>query len=267
MNESSFVEQTTKVLRTLPFVKTPVVFDDVDSTNAEAKKLAEGDLQEGTVIVARIQHEGRGRFDRNWESPEGGVYLSLILQPKAPLEKISLLSLLTALTVTKTIHTYGVHATIKWPNDVRIKDRKIAGILLESIGNNQKIDYVITGVGINLTTDLTKFSTAIQAKSTSLLNELHQTVNYHGFLKTFFKIFDELYQVFQTQHYDEIINQWKALTDTLGKNVRVVTSTETLEGTAVDIDSSGFLLLKTTEGETKKILSGDCLYFDESHHA
>jgi BirA family biotin operon repressor/biotin-[acetyl-CoA-carboxylase] ligase len=267
MTESSFVEKTTKFLNTLTFVKKPVVFDDIDSTNAEAKKIAKTNPQEGTVVITRIQQQGRGRFDRNWESPEGGVYLSIILQPNAAPEKIPLISLLGALAVTKTINSYGVQATIKWPNDVRIKGKKIAGILLESQGDSQKINYVIIGVGINLATNLKKFSETIRARSTSLLNEVSHPIDYQEFLTSFFVIFQQYYQVFQEKRYDEIINEWKTYTDTLGKNVQVKTMKETLEGTAMDIDPSGFLLLRTAKGEIKKILSGDCLYFDEKHLA
>jgi len=268
MKKSIYVKTTEAFLKKLDidFVKKPFVFDDLDSTNTTAKELAKAGSEEGTIVVARTQNHGRGRFERIWESPEGGVYLSLILRPSVSLEKTPLLSFIAALAVTKSIHVYGLHAAIKWPNDVRVNGRKIAGILLESEGDGQMINYVVVGIGINLTIDLKKLSDDIQARSTSLINELNYPVDYHEFLKTFFMKFEHYYEVFQKQRYGEIIDEWKAYSDTLGKNVRVKTMTETLQGAAFDVDQSGFLLLRIASGETKKILSGDCLYFDELNH-
>jgi BirA family transcriptional regulator, biotin operon repressor / biotin---[acetyl-CoA-carboxylase] ligase len=267
MKESLFVKHTTLFLRSLDFVKNPVVFDELESTNATAKDLAKKGAQEGTVVIARTQKQGRGRFDRRWESPEGGMYLSLVLRPKVSLEKTSLLSFVGALAVAKTINTYGVHATIKWPNDVRINGRKIAGILLESEAKGSTISSVIMGIGVNLAIDLQRLPAELQMTSTSLQNELHEAVDYDTFLQTFFKMFQHSYVIFQEQRFSDVIAEWKTYADTLGKQVRIQTMTETLQGTAVDVDESGFLLLRTTAGVTKKVLSGDCLYFDELHHA
>jgi len=267
MNESTYVKKTTGFLNKLDFVKKPFVFDELDSTNLSAKHLAKAGAEEGTVVIARTQRHGRGRFERSWESPEGGVYLSVILRPRVPHEKTSLLPFVAALAVVQTINAYGIHATIKWPNDVRVNGRKIAGILLESQGEGTAIDYVVVGIGINLAVDLKRLSAEIQSKSTSLFNEVHHPVDYHEFLKTFFMKFEHYYKIFKEQRYVEIIDEWKMYSDTLGKILRVKTMKETLQGTAVDVDEFGFLLLWTASGETKKILSGDCLYFDELDHA
>lgn len=267
MKESAFVKHTTVFLRSLDFVKNPCVFDEVDSTNATAKDLAKKGAQEGTVVLARTQKQGRGRFDRRWESPEGGVYLSLVLQPQVPLKNISLLSFVAALAVVKTINTYGVHATIKWPNDVRVNRRKIAGILLESEGEGSTITSVIVGIGVNLGIDLKRLPVELQTNSTSLQDELLRVVDYDKFLKKFFSMFHYLYVIYQEHRFSDIIAEWKTFADTLGKQVRIQTMTETLQGTAVDVDESGFLLLRTSEGEIMKVLSGDCLYFDALDHA
>jgi BirA family transcriptional regulator, biotin operon repressor / biotin---[acetyl-CoA-carboxylase] ligase len=267
MSTSTFVKTTTEFLHTLDFVKKPFVFDSVDSTNLSAKDLAKEGAEEGTVVLAKVQRQGRGRFERRWESPEGGVYLSIILRPSVPPQKASLLPFVAALAVAKTINSYGVHATIKWPNDVRVKGKKIAGILLESEGEGPKIAYVVVGIGINLSVDLESLPTDLQTRSTSLHHELGHPVESHEFLQIFFMTFEHSYEVFKGQRYTEVIDEWKTHSDTLGKNVRVQTMAGTMQGTAVDIDQSGFLLLRTANGETKKVLSGDCLYFDELNHA
>ncbi|MBN2599437.1 MAG: biotin--[acetyl-CoA-carboxylase] ligase [Candidatus Thermoplasmatota archaeon] len=268
MKKSSYIKKTEAFFEHLAqdVVKKSFVFDEVGSTNIKAKELAKAGAEEGTVVIAKRQSQGRGRFERNWESPEGGVYLSVILRPSESFEKLPLLSFVAALAVTKTIRSYGLPATIKWPNDVRVNGRKIAGILLESEGDGRSITYVIVGVGINLSVDLTKFSAPIQNKSTSVVNELHYQVDYHEFLKIFFLSFQHYYELMKAQRYGTIIDEWKASSDTLGKRVRIQTMTETLQGIAFDVDQSGFLLLRTEDAEIKKMVSGDCLYFDELDH-
>jgi BirA family transcriptional regulator, biotin operon repressor / biotin---[acetyl-CoA-carboxylase] ligase len=269
MKERVFVKKTQEFLKNLHIdvVKNLFVFDELDSTNSTAKVLAQDGAEQGTIVIARTQNHGRGRFDHIWQSPEGGVYLSFILRPKTSAKKTSLLPFVAALALTKTIETYNLHATIKWPNDVRVNGKKIAGILLESEVIGQMINYVVVGIGMNLNIDITYFSPDIQPQSTSIIHELGRPVDYHEFLKTFFIQFEVFYKLFVEQQYDRIIDEWKNHTDTLGKTIRVQTSTETVQGIASDIDQSGFLVLRTERGETKKIMSGDCLYFDELYHS
>jgi BirA family transcriptional regulator, biotin operon repressor / biotin---[acetyl-CoA-carboxylase] ligase len=268
MKKSLFVKKTEEFSRKLEsdFVKQLIVFDELDSTNITAKELAQKGAEEGTVVIAQTQTQGRGRFDRIWQSPEGGVYLSIILRPTAPAEKTSLLPFVAALAVSTTLESYGVHATIKWPNDVRVKGKKIAGILLESEANGQTVNYVVIGVGVNLNIDVAVLSSDLQTCSTSMLSEVGCPVDVYEFLQKFFLQCDFYYNLFKEKQYDSLINQWKNKTDTLGRLIRVQTSSGTIQGTAHDIDPSGFLLLKTKTGEIKKIMSGDCLYFNELHH-
>jgi BirA family biotin operon repressor/biotin-[acetyl-CoA-carboxylase] ligase len=268
MKETIFIKKTVEFSKNLhtDLVKKLLVFDEVDSTNSTAKELAQAGAEEGTVVIARIQHHGRGRFDRIWQSPDGGVYLSIILRPRISTEKISLLPFVAALAVVKTIKLYGLHTTIKWPNDTQVNGKKIAGILLESEIKGDAIIYVVVGIGMNLNIDRKQLSPDIQSRSTSMSHELGFPVDYHEFLRTFFVQLEKTYLLFVDHSFEKIINEWKIHTDTLGKTIRVQTSTGTLQGLAIDIDPQGFLLLRTENGEIKKILSGDCLYMNELDH-
>jgi BirA family biotin operon repressor/biotin-[acetyl-CoA-carboxylase] ligase len=262
MKETLFVKKTLEFSKNLhiDLVKKLFVFDEVDSTNRIAKELALANAEEGTIVISRTQHHGRGRFDRIWQSPEGGVYLSIILRPRKSTQKISLLPFVAALAITKTINLYGLNASIKWPNDTLVNGKKIAGILLESEIKEETIIYVVVGIGINLNIDIKDLSPDIQPKSTSIRHELGSPVDYHEFLRTFFIQFEKTYYLFVENLFERIIDEWKIHTDTLGKTIQVQTSTGTLQGIAFDIDPLGFLLLRTENGEIKKILSGDCLY-------
>lgn len=268
MKETEFVKKTVDFSKNLhiDLIKKLLVFDEVDSTNSTAKELAQVGAEEGTVVIARKQHYGRGRFDRIWQSPEGGVYLSMILRPKKYTEKMSLFPFVAVLAVARTITLYGLHTTIKWPNDVQVNGKKIAGILLESEIKGPEVIYVVVGIGINLNIERKDLSPDIQPRSTSMFHELDSPVDYYEFLKTFFKQFEKVYSLFVNHQFERITDEWKIHTDTLGKTIRVQTSTETLQGIAFDIDPSGFLLLRTENGEIKKILSGDCLYLNELDH-
>jgi len=195
------------------------------------------------------------------------VYLSLILRPTILPKDTSLLPFVAALAVTKTLDSYGVSAAIKWPNDVRVKGKKIAGILLESEAKETTVNYVIIGIGINLNIGLTQLSSDLRPCSTSLISEVHHHTDPFDFLERFFQQFNTFYTIFKKKEYDRIVEQWKQHSDTLGKNIQIRTNTKIIQGTAIDVDSSGFLLVRTEAGEQKRIMSGDCLYLDESHHA
>lgn len=268
MIEEMFIRKTKEFSKNLSvdFVKKLFVFGTLDSTNSMAKDLARAGAVEGTVVIAQTQGQGRGRFDRIWQSPEGGMYLSLILRPQEQVEKASLLPFVVALAVAKTIDGYGVHATIKWPNDVQVNSKKIAGILLESEINGNTIDYLVVGIGINVNIDIKMLSSDIWSKSTSLIREMGHPIDYHEFLRAFFVQFETFYALFKKHQYKKIIDEWKNNSDTLGKVIQIQTLTETIQGNAFDVDQSGFLLVRTEKGGIKKIVSGDCLYFNELNH-
>jgi len=171
--------------------------------------------------------------------------------------------LVASLAVSQTIRSYGLCSLIKWPNDVRVHKKKIAGILLESEIITNKISYVVLGIGINLNTEIHQYSPQLQKSITSLYHELGKAVDYCTFFKDILLTFDKYYSLFQNNNYERIISEWKQLSDTVGQRVKILTSSAEIVGKASDIDSSGFLLVSTDTGELKRIMSGDCLHFSE----
>ncbi|UCF12476.1 MAG: biotin--[acetyl-CoA-carboxylase] ligase [Thermoplasmatales archaeon] len=264
MKDTTFKEKTINFSKNLDvdFVKKIIVFNEISSTNSKAKELARKGEEEGTIVIAQIQKKGRGRFDRLWESPGGGIYLSIILRPDCPPNKATLLTLVISLVVSKTINSYNLSSNIKWPNDVRVNGKKIAGILLELEANEYKVDYIILGVGINLNTNTNLLSKKIRLISTSLSEEIGNSVDYYNFLKILLFNFDKYYKLFLEKKYDSIIKEWKNQSDTLGRRVRITTSSEQIIGNACDIDQSGFLIVINDSGECKKVANGDSIYFE-----
>lgn len=263
MNEKSFVEETQDFSKNLDIgiVKKFVVFNEISSTNIKAKELAQKGEPEGTIVLSEIQKQGRGRFDRTWESPEGGLYLSIILRPTCKSSKATLLPLLAALSVCKTIKSVcDLPVAIKWPNDVLIDGKKVCGILLESESSKDGLGYVVLGMGINLNIDIDVFSKDFVA--TSISHEIGIKLDYYGFLKKLLLNLDYYYQLFKEEKYNNILSEWKKNSDTIGKRVCINTSSEKMEGKAFDVNQSGFLIIEMDSGEHKRITSGDCFYIE-----
>jgi BirA family biotin operon repressor/biotin-[acetyl-CoA-carboxylase] ligase len=266
MRTSGFVEAARMFFERYhgPFVKRLYAFDDVSSTNETARTLALQGAEEGVVVIARTQQKGRGRFDRVWESPQGGVYVSLVLRPDCPVERTSLLPLVAALAVTNAVRSFEMQAWIKWPNDVRVNKKKIAGILLESEVKGACVSYVVVGIGVNLNVDLSRLSPAIQHQSTSLSAEIGRPVDYFEFLSILFREFDRVYQVFSRGDFERIIKEWQDRSDTLGKQLRVQTADGIVQGVADGVDQDGFLRVRKADGSVQRVMSGDCSLLDES---
>jgi BirA family biotin operon repressor/biotin-[acetyl-CoA-carboxylase] ligase len=265
MNSSHFVKKTLKFFNTAnsDFIKKMYVYDNISSTNRKAKEFAKKGADEGTIVVAKHQTKGRGRFDRVWESPEGGVYLSIILRPSCTPDKTTLFPLLISLVVSETINMYSLQSNIKWPNDVLVNGKKIAGILLESEVIKNEVKYVILGIGINLNNDINLLSEDIRLKSTSVSKEIGVTIDYNLFIKHLLINFYRYYLIFCNKDFDTIITKWKLLSDTIGKRVTIKTLHEQVTGKAIDVDQSGFLILNINHRKLKKITSGDCFYIED----
>lgn len=261
MSENNFVENTQFFSKNLknPLVKKILAFNETDSTNKKAKELAQKNEPEGTIIIAKIQKQGRGRFNRIWQSPEGGLYFSIILKPKIKTEKSTLLPLVSALSVCKTIESIcDLDVKIKWPNDVLINGKKICGILLESDSDRNKINFIILGIGINLNIDTNSLSKDFNA--TSLSYEFGINLDFYDFFKKLLMNLDKYYKIFNNHDFNQILFEWKKNSDTIGKKIVIKTSNEEIKGKAFDVDENGFLVIQTDSGEYKKITSGDCLY-------
>jgi len=256
MVEHCFAECDHTVFRSLH------VFDELESTNRFAKECAQHGGLEGTVVLARRQTQGRGRFERVWESPEGGVYLSVLLRPQISPEQTTLFPMLSAVAVSKTLKKFGVSSTIKWPNDVLIRGKKVAGILAESEICGAQVSYIVVGIGVNLNTKLRQLSPSLSSTSTSVFLEKQYLTDYCDFLRVLLSQFAAYYLKLVQNKSSEIVGEWKTLSDTLGKNVRLTTSSGDVIGVAEDIDASGFLLVRTSSGAQHRITSGDCVYFE-----
>jgi BirA family biotin operon repressor/biotin-[acetyl-CoA-carboxylase] ligase len=223
--------------------------DEIESTNQRARKLAtEG--RSDIAVVADRQTGGRGRLDREWDSPRGGVWLSVLLRPEIPPTNAPLYTLVAAVATARAAAAAGVEARIKWPNDVRVGEKKLAGILTEMEGEADRVSWLVVGIGLNANVDPAELPGDQPATS---LQSAVGSVDRRSVTQTLLETFWEL----STADSAEIMDAWRELATTLGQRVRVDTPTETIVGEAVDITPPGTLVVET-DTETREVTAGDC---------
>jgi len=232
---------------------------EVDSTNTYAMKLAAAGEPEGSLVVSEFQTGGRGRLGRKWVSPPGAnITMSLILRPDMPPADAPLITLAASVALVKSVKgMYGLHSGIKWPNDLMVKDRKMAGVLTEMSAGTDRIRHVILGVGIDVNMKEGDFPDEIRGLSTSVMLETGGPVERASLLRRFIEEFEPLYEVLLAGEKGRIIAEWRENSCTLGRRVTVHTPRGEVSGIARDIDESGALILDTDEGETETVTAGD----------
>jgi BirA family biotin operon repressor/biotin-[acetyl-CoA-carboxylase] ligase len=217
--------------------------DALESTNDRARELAE-DGGSGVAVVAREQTAGRGRRGRTWDAPEGGAYVSVVLEPEFPPAAFPLVTMAAAVATARAVHERGVEAGIKWPNDVLVgsDDGKIAGILTERVG-----DRVVVGVGVNVDVDPAALPDGAESVAGAGGDPDRAAVVR--------RILAELAACLDDP--DGILPAWRELSHTLGLPVRVETPGGVVEGEAVDVEHPGTLVVETAEGAVR-VSAGDC---------
>ncbi len=234
-------------------------YTDIDSTNDRADTLAAGGAPEGTLVIAESQTSGRGRHGRKWLSPAGeGIYLSLILRPGISMhesQKITLISAVAAALAVKKIYHGGL--IIKWPNDILINKKKLAGILTTMISSGKTPDYVIMGMGMNVNTREESMPLEIRDIATSLRIETGRAWSRSLIVREFLVFFEYYYDLLLKGESALLIDTWKDLSGLMGRRVTVDLMESGYNGTIIGIDREGFLLLRDDEGLVQRIVSGE----------
>ncbi len=228
--------------------------DSLGSTMDEARKLAEQDAPEGTVVIAEEQTAGRGRFNRAWVSPYGqNLSFSVLLRP-APAQLPSMNMAATLAVARAVASVTGLETAVKWPNDVRIDERKISGILIETAIEAREVKYAIVGIGVNVNMDTSRFP-EIASLATSVFSETGHKADRTEVLRLVLKNFDDLYRTVKAG--GSLTQDWAAILETLGRTVQVRWLDQVVEGTAEAIDEQGNLILKRPDGSTFTAVAGE----------
>lgn len=237
-----------------------VYYPSIGSTNDEAKKMANEGCQEGTLVIAEHQTGGRGRKGRTWDSPFGmGICASIVLRPQISPLKAAGLTLVTAVSTCRALKLFtGLPVKIKWPNDIRINHKKIGGILTELNVETGSVNHAVVGIGINVNNKI--FPDELKQIATSLVIESGNKTEFNRalILCSILNEFECDYKAFVSGHLEDLLNEWRGYSDTLGSIVQVVgINNSHIEGKAVDIDNDGALLIEKKDGTIIRVISGD----------
>lgn len=232
-------------------------FKETESTNIIAREIA-ASVGEGTIVIAESQTAGRGRMGRKWISPEGGIWISIILKPKIEPVYAPRITLLAGVSVAKTMQGFGLPAKIKWPNDILINGKKVCGILTEIGAEVDIIDYLVVGIGIDANVDTGTFPEEFRDNSTSLEKEMGHKINRVEFVQKLLEEFEALYTKFQKDGFPQILEEWRNMSATIGQWVKITVQARTIYGEATGVDNEGALILETGEGHLEKIVAGNC---------
>ncbi len=220
--------------------------DTIDSTNDRARALAKAG-ETDVAVLADEQTGARGRLDRQWSSPSGGIWLSIVCRPDIPPAQAPIYTLAAAVATTDALSNVGVDAGIKWPNDVLVDGKKLVGILTEMEGEADRISWIVVGPGINANVD----ADAVPETATTV-RELVGDIDRAELTRDLIKRFDEL-----RSDPERVLPAWRESALTLGRRVRVETSDGDIVGTAVDVEFPGTLVIETESG-TERVSAGDC---------
>ncbi len=224
-------------------------YDTVGSTNDIARTLASEGAAEGTVVVAAEQTSGKGSRGRTWVSPLGSnLLMSVVLQPNLPHERLGELAFVAAVAIAGTIRAnLGLDARIKWPNDVRVQGKKIAGIMIETAG-----DAVVLGIGLNL--NWVELPKEIVETATSAAIELGREVDLEDVLKSLLADLDIAYSVFRARGFGRTLEEWRKLEETTGRTVTVALGDgKAISGKAAGVDDTGALIVETDADELRVV--------------
>ena len=258
-SSSLLSEQIRDGLTTKWLGRTIYYYDAVESTNLLAIELAQQGTPHGTVVLADQQFSGRGRGTRTWHSPAGvGIYCSAVLRPTTPPAKAQLITLMAGVSIVKAIALCtGLSPRVKWPNDILINDKKVAGILLESMISGTQIGHSVLGFGVNVNNGPADLPENPRMQVSSLLMEQKEPVDRITLLIEIFSELERLYHIFEHKDFPIILEQWRRYSSTLGQRVRIWHKDEATEGIALDLTEDGGLLVRL-EGEKQIIIhAGD----------
>lgn len=233
------------------------VYDTIDSTNQEAKRIALNGVT-SALVISEEQTKGKGRRGRAWVSNKGtGLYMSMLLRPTIKPTSASMLTLVAGLAVHRALNELtGIQNEIKWPNDIVMNGKKVCGILTEMSSEIDQINYVVIGIGLNIQSS--KWDNDLLERATSINHELQKEVDRKQILVNIIKYFTQLYEQFtQTESLDFMINAYNQACINIDKHVQVEMNQEQLSGIVDKINAQGALILRLSSGELVEIHSGE----------
>jgi len=262
-----FPWEITSKLKTRVIGQQAYYFDSIDSTQNQALKMADDPANNGTVIIAAKQTGGKGRAGRKWISPKGGIWLSIILQPKFDISITTLFPIASALALSNALEkTLKISPELKWPNDLTIKGKKIAGMLVDASLESNRIENIVLGVGINFDIDVKQIEKILKGSpnfyGVTSLCEQKNKVKPIQLVQTFFVELEKICDLLNTKQTKKIISEWTKRSSTIGKKVELDTRDGKIKGKAIKIDDDGALLV-SDNNKIIRIIAGDIIHLSK----
>ena len=238
--------------------------DTIGSTNDYALILAAGGAPHGALVVAEEQTKGRGRLKREWMSPPNrGIYLSLLLKDLLPIRVAPQSSYIGALALVKMLREdYGAPASIKWPNDVLISGRKVAGILTEMQSDQDFSRFLVVGIGINVNHSRQELVGPFRYPATSIAVETGGAVKRQKVLLGFLSRFEREYERFLEGGLTALAPEIDQYSEMMGKTIKVMCGDREIVGKAHGISPEGALLVERDDGSRESVWAGDIVHID-----
>jgi len=235
------------------------VFQETTSTNDVAEKLARDGVKEGVVVFAESQTKGRGRLGRRWVSPaKHGLWFTVLLRPPLPPAEATQLTVAAATALVRAVQAVtGLAPDIKWPNDVLLGGRKVAGILTEMNAELDRVNYVLIGMGVDVNQSASDFPPEIRPLASSLKLEAGRAVERAELAAAILQELDRDYARICRGDFPALADEWESRCTTIGQHVSVLVGERRVRGRAESLDDSGALLLRTEHGRIERILGGD----------
>ncbi|MDC0155316.1 biotin--[acetyl-CoA-carboxylase] ligase, partial [Nitrosopumilus sp.] len=238
-------------------------YDSIDSTQTEALKIANESNKEGTIIIAEKQTGGKGRSGRKWVSPKGGIWFSIILHPKFDISNVTLFPIASSLALSNAIEkTCKITTELKWPNDLTIKGKKLAGMLVDASLESNKIENLVLGVGINFEVNSKEIEKALKNTpnfyGVTSLSDQKNKIKPIQLIQSFLLELEKIYEQLNNNQRRKIVSKWTERSSTIGKKIEVDTYQGKIKGDAIKIDDDGGLVVKDV-GKTNKIFAGDII--------
>jgi BirA family biotin operon repressor/biotin-[acetyl-CoA-carboxylase] ligase len=232
---------------------------EVDSTQRVARELARAGAAEGTTVIAERQTAGRGRLGRQWHSPAGvNLYCSIVLRPALAPSAVPQIALVAGAAVAATVAAEsGLRPAIKWPNDVLVDGRKVAGILVEMDSEVDRVHHVIAGIGVNLNAPPRAFPRALRGTASSLLIAGGRRVDRAAFTARLLAALEARYGRYLTVGFSSVRGEWESFSSLTGTTVAVASPTGEVRGRVLGLDDDGALLLRGPAGDMVRLTAGE----------
>ncbi|MBI2538510.1 MAG: biotin--[acetyl-CoA-carboxylase] ligase [Deltaproteobacteria bacterium] len=255
------VEEIERQLATERLGKTLHYFPEIDSTNNYARNLAEQGAMEGEVVIAESQTRGKGRLGRSWVSPAGrNLYLSVILRPKLSPLHAPQITLMSAVALAETIQSFiPFPPEIKWPNDILVGGKKVAGILTESACAADRVLFVVLGIGVNVNFPREEMPVSIRDTATSLMTLSGAPVDRTALALQLIRSLNRCYGDLERLGFPPMAERWAGFFRLQGKRVKVEMMDQAVQGKAIGIDGDGALILEDETGTRRRIIAGDVI--------